>query len=244
MAINSYKFKPNENKLTEYRVKQVMQYLSYCYLQMMTDKKKYNYSNRGKLKQEDFLRNGLVDDYLSKREYKDYYKNSISDNPNVEIFFQKEENQVYVASVGLADDYIDISVKETKLSEILSSKTSDEIKFAVECKRIKIKSDCEEYTSDIQKFADRHYTTFRLPFEGQIAFIENDELYHTVVSEEVNTRLKKRKTVTTTKYLNPLIIHPDFDCSYSSAHNRNHGKKHSFSVFHLLLDYSKIVLNG
>jgi hypothetical protein len=243
MAINSYKFKPNENKLTEYRVKQVMQYMSYCYLQMVRDKKTYDYSKKGKLKQEDFLRNGLVDDYLSKKEYKDYYKNIISDNPNVEIYFQKEENQVYEADGKLADDYIDISVKETKLSELLSSKTSEEIKFAVECKRINTKSDCEEYVGDIQKFADRDYTTFRLPFEGQIGFIENKKLTHSIVAEELNSHIKKRTTITTFKYLNALNLYSGIESSYSSSHQRNHVTKTSFSIFHLLLDYSDIVLN-
>src|ERR1017187_2961189 len=113
-------FKPNVFTLTESRVKLVMKYITYCYLEMAKDGRIYDYSKKGTVQKEDFLRNGLVDDYLSKKQYKDYYKKNISDNPLVEIYFQKEENQVYSLFDKPADDYIDISIKETKLSEILS----------------------------------------------------------------------------------------------------------------------------
>src|ERR1035437_4716162 len=185
-AIN---FKPNVNKLTEYRVHMVVKYIVYCYLLMIEEGKKYDFSKRGKLQQEDFLRNGLVDDYLSKKRNKDFYKQQISDNPNVEIYFNKEENQIYAINGVSADDYIDISVKETKLSEVLSGTTEDEIKLAFECKRIKVQQDHKEYIKDIHKFANRPFTTYRLPFEGQIAFIENPLYTHQTVSIEINKLL-------------------------------------------------------
>jgi len=235
------KFKPDVFKLTEFRIKLVMKYVVYCYLEMVKDGKKYDFSKRGKLQQEDFLRNGLVDDYLSKKEYKDHYKKHISDNPLVEIYFQKEENQSYLLGGVLADDYIDISIKETRLSDILGATTSDEIKFAVECKRIKGSSDYDEYIKDIQKFADRPFTTYRLPYEGQIGFIEVDSISHTIASTEINKKLKTTSTITTLKYLTINNFHEKFDGGYLSIHARNYDKKQGFSIFHLFLNYSQIV---
>lgn len=234
-------FKQNVNRLTEYRIKLVLQYIAHCYLEMINEGKKYDFSKKGKLQKEDFLRNGLVEDYLSKKQYKDYYKNSISDNPNVEIYFQKEENQVYKNNGKLADDYIDISVKETKLSEVLSGETSDEIKFAIECKRIKEASDYNEYIKDIKKFSERPFTTFRLPFEGQIAFIESAKINYALVKTEINSRLKKSTEIRTIKLLSPLQIHDKFSGSYSSSHQKSFDKKSSFSIYHLFFNYSLIV---
>lgn len=236
-------FKPNSNKLTEFRIKLVMKYVTHCYLQMIADGRKYDLSKRGRLQKEDYLRNGLVDDYLSKKQYKDYYKDFISDNPNVEIYFQKEENQVYQIGESLSDDYIDISVKETKLSDILSGETGDEIKFAIECKRIKAPNDYNEYIKDIQKFVDRPFTSYRLPFEGQIAFIENDKLPHNQVFIKLNERLKITSTINTIEYLNSLEFHSGYDGCYCSKHKRNYTTNNNFSVFHLLLDYGNIVID-
>jgi hypothetical protein len=208
---------------------------------MLKDGQKYDFSKRGKLQQEDYLRNGLVDDYLSKRQNKEYYKNFISDNPAVEIYFQKEENHTHRVNGELADDYIDISIKETELSNALSGETDDEIKFAVECKRIKEAKDYNEYVKDIGKFVNRPFTTHRLQYEGQIAFVEDANLNHTHVSEAINTRLRSSSVIDTIQYLSLFKFHESFDGSYLSAHKRNYYNKSVFSIFHLLLDYSKIV---
>jgi len=242
MAINSsQKFKPNTNKLTEFRIKLIMKYFSYCYLEMVNEKKTYDFNRKGKVNQENFLRNGFVDDYLSQAKFKKFYKSNISDNPNVEIYFAKEENQVYDFEGELANDFIDISIRETKLSEILSSTTGNEIKFAVECKRINNTKDCKEYIKDIQKFADRSFTTYKLPYEGQIGFIENDLLDHVSVSSEVNSQLKSYTKIKTVKLLEILNIYDPFTGGYISNHNRNHGSKAGFFIFHLFFDYSKII---
>jgi len=239
---SSRKFKPHVFNLTEHRIKMVMKYVVHCYLEMKKDKKIYSFSERGKLQKEDFLRNGLVDDYLAKRENKEYYKNNISDNPNVEIFFQKEENHTYSTNNVLADDFIDISVKENKLSDILSGETSDEIKFAIECKRIKEASDYDEYVKDIKKFSERAFTTYRLPFEGQIAFIEEAKLKHEIVSANINKKLKLNPSITTTHYLSNTGIHEHFDSSYLSKHKRTYKPQTAFSIYHILFDYSSIVV--
>ncbi len=240
--INSARnFKPNVNRLTEFRVNLVVKYIVHCYLSMIEEGKKYDFSQRGKLHKEDYLRNGLVDDYLSKKSYKDYYKQYISDNPNVEIYFNKEENQIYQINGINSDDYIDISVKETKLSEVLSETTEDEIKLAFECKRIKVPQDHTEYIKDIHKFANRPFTTYRLPFEGQIAFIENPNYTHQTVSVDINNKLMNDTEVTTVKLLEDRIVHSDFAGTYYSIHKRNYGNNGNFSIYHLMLDYSKII---
>jgi hypothetical protein len=239
--ISADKFKPNVNKLTELRIGLVMKYVIHCYLKMLADKRKYDFSQKGSVSQENFLRNGLVWDYLSKRPNKDYYKNHISDSPAVEIYFSPEENQVYQNNATLANDFIDISVKETRLSDMLSGETDDEIKFAIECKRIKAIGDCGEYVGDIQKFVQRPFTTYHLPFEGQIAFIESNKLNHAIVSDGINTNLKGCSTISTTKYLTELKLHDRFVGSYLSRHKRNYRKKQEFLIFHLLLDYSEII---
>jgi len=234
-------FKPNVNRLTEFRVNLVVKYIVYCYLLMIEEGKKYDFSKRGKLQQEDFLRNGLIDDYLSKKRCKDFYKQQISDNPNVEIYFNKEENQIYTINDVSADDYIDISVKETKLSEILSETSEDEIKLAFECKRIKVSQDYKEYVKDIHKFANRPFTTYRLPFEGQIAFIENPLFTHQTVYIEINKLLNVDTKIITVKLLENKTIHSNFDGCYHSIHKRNHNDKANFSIYHLMFDYSKII---
>jgi len=243
MAIinSAHNFKPNATRLTEYRVNLVVKYIVHCYLSMIEEGKKYDFSQKGKLQKEDYLRNGLVDDYLSKKPYKDYYKQYISDNPNVEIYFNKEENQIYQLNGINSDDYIDISVKETKLSEVLSETTEDEIKLAFECKRIKVPQDHKEYIKDIHKFANRPFATYRLPFEGQIAFIENPLYTRQTVSSEINKELQVDTKIVTVKLLENKIIHSDFDGTYHSIHKRNYGAREDFSIYHLMLNYSRVI---
>jgi|SRR5690606_15203985 len=237
-------FKPNVNKLTEYRVRSVMKYIIYCYQQTLLDKKKYDYSKRGRIAQEDYLRNGLVNDYLSKSNNKTYYKNCISDNPFVEITFHPEETKTYIDSETKEErnDKIDISIYESGIQELWSKKTDDEIKFAVECKRINGYDDCKEYIKDIKKFTERPQTTFRLPIEGQIAFIENSSLTHNLVVVDINKKLKGNSTISTLDYLKHHEISDSFLSSYESRHRKNFDNKDVFKIYHLLFDYSSIVL--
>jgi hypothetical protein len=209
---------------------------------MINDGKTYDYNNRGKIQQERFLRNGLVDDYLSKKKNKDYYKRSIAKFPDVEIYFAKEDNLIYSLESTLGDDYIDISIRESSLSKIWSNKTEDEIKFAIECKRIKEPSDYLEYKKDIDKFIARPFTTFRLPFEGQIAFLEKTEINHSLAKDEINNRLKDSQYLVSE--LTFTQIEDNIDYSYTSKHKRNYQPFELFSIFHLFLDYSAIVINN
>ncbi len=236
-------FKPDKFSLTEFRIGLVLKYIIHCFLLMQAEGKKYDFNGRGKVKKEDFLRDGLVDDYLSKTLNKKYYKEFISDNPNVEIYFQKEEKQNYLEQSKISEDFIDITIKETELSKVLSEVVSDEIKFTIECKRIKENRDYVEYVKDIRKFANRPYKTYRLPYEGQIAFIENSVLNHSIVSEKINERLISEKRIITVHLLRNSTFHSEFDGGYYSIHKRNYGNKNSFSIYHLLFNYSEIVIN-
>jgi hypothetical protein len=222
-----------------------MQYISYCYQQTLIDGKKYDYSKRGKIAQEDYLRNGLINDYLSKSSNKSYFKENISDNPFVEITFHPEETKTYIDSATSEErnDKIDISIWESNIQSLWSSKTDDEIKFAIECKRINSYDDCKEYVKDIKKFTERPQTTFRLPIEGQIAFIENSALNHNLVAIDINKKLKSNTTISTIDYLTTHQISISFDGSYKSKHKKNFSKKEPFKIHHLLLDYSSIILN-
>jgi len=228
--------------LTQYRIELIIKYIVFCYLRMISDRKKYSKSDKGRLHFENFLRNRFVYDYLRKNT--DFYKNSISDNPNVEIYFQKEEDEEYLTIDGVASDFIDISVKETELTKMLSvEQKGSEIYFAIECKRIEELSDASNYIIDIQKFSDRPHTTLRLPFEGMIAFIENASLNHAKLSDKVSELLKTAANIKTNQLLYPKILHLGFDGSYTSSHKKNYGGKEDFFIYHLLFDYSKIVID-
>lgn len=238
-------FKKNVNKLTEYRIRSVMKYIIYCYQKTLADNKKYDYSKRGKIAQEDYIRNGLINDYLSKSYNKKYFKENISDNPLVEITFHPEETKTYIDSVTNEErnDKIDISIYESGIQELWSKKTDDEIKFAIECKRINSYDDCKEYIKDIKKFTERPQTTFRLPIEGQIAFIENSSLSHDLIAEDINKKLKSHSSIFTLDCLQSNELSNSFPGTYKSKHRKKFNNKEFFRIYHLLFDYSNIVLN-
>lgn len=240
---SAHNFKPNKYSLTKFRINLILKYFIHCFLMMQKEGKKYDYKARGKVKKEDYLRDGLVDDYLNKTPNKKYFKEYISDNPNVEIFFQMEEKQNYLEQNTLAEDFIDITVKETKLSEILIDRTSDEIKFAIECKRINKSQSYSEYVKDINKLTNRQYKTYRLPYEGQIAFIENSSLNYITISKNINEKLESHKSIITVQFLKSKSFDSQFEGGYHSIHRRNYGNQNNFSIYHLMFDYSKIVIN-
>lgn len=238
-------FKPSINKLTEYRIGLVMKYIIYCYQQTLVDGKRYDYSKRGKIAQEDYLRNGLINDYLSKSYNKNYFKDNISDNPFVEITFHPEETKTYIDSTTKEErnDKIDITIWESEIQKLWTSKTDNEIKFAIECKRINSYDDCKEYIKDIKKFTERPQTTFRLPIEGQMAFIENSLLRFNLILEDINNKLENDSSILTLDYLKCYQISDSFDGSYRSRHGKNFNSNEPFLIYHLLFDYSTIILN-
>lgn len=85
--------------------------------------------------------------------------------------------------------------------------------------------------------------SLRLPFEAQIAFVENEKLNHKIISGEVNIILKETETIITDSFLIPEKLHSWFDDSYLSKHKKNFGNRNSFLIYHLMFNYSKVVLN-
>ncbi|HCM33824.1 hypothetical protein [Chryseobacterium sp.] len=231
-------FKSGSNRVIESHVRKILQYVVSCYQIILKDGKKYNYSTRGKIKQENFLRNGLVDDYLRKN------INLLNSNGiNQYTIINRESTETYHSeSDGLIhDDPIDIKIEYPPLKNDLQD---DSVYFAIECKRITIDSDSKDYVLDTEKFSDRVYTSKRLPFEGQIGFIENSKISHDTICVKVNERLQSCEKLTTTQKLKLVQISPDFEGSYKSMHKKINDNKDDFSVFHLFLDYSKIVVTN
>lgn len=231
----------NPLALTERRIHAIMQYFIYCYQLQTADKVTHSKSRLNtKLKFEDVLKSKLVDDYLRKN--KEFFK---SINSTIEdIYFGKEEMEIYADNVDIEqEDKIDISIRELGLQKIWSGDNKDEIYFAVECKRITKLGDASLYVSDIQKFVDRKYTQKRIPFEGMLGFIEDDTIDHNAVAKAVNKKLAEATTIKTVANLIAVNMTPGFSGSYKSSHKKNYTPNQSFSVNHLLFDYSKIVVN-
>ena len=158
------------------------------------------------------------------------------------IYFDKETEETHIQDNMEQTDKIDIYIRDSALKNSMTE-SNQNIYFAIECKRIKVKSDSKEYVQDIQKYVERNHTNLRLPFEAQIAFIENDKLNHKIISDEVNAILKETKTIITDTFLMPENLHNSFNETYLSKHKKNFENKDSFFIYHLMFDYSKVVLN-
>ena len=171
--------------------------------------------------------------------HKEYFKRTISNKPLVYIYFTYEPKQTYTQKNTIKDDYIDIKVQETEISNIWGNAgEQQQIHFAIECKVIE--SGYSEYVSDIQKMSTRNFNTPRLPFEGQIAYITNSQYTNLKVKNGINKNLKSHTTINTVQELTDITLFSNFDASYTSTHERNYNNK-EFKIYHLLFDYSNIV---
>lgn len=240
MISNADNFKRSSNRVIESHIRKIMIYVIDCYNFTVKDGKKYDYSKRGKIKQEDFLRNGLVDDYM--RENLDLLNSNAINEYSIEPTINKESTESYSSAEDglLHDDKIDIKIDYPPLKKDLEDNS---VYFAIECKRITKDSDSNNYVEDTIKFAKRIYEKGRLPFEGQIGFIENSKISHSSIFPIINEKLKSTSNLTTIKELEPTKLKSDFEGSYKSLHKKSNDKKDKFSVFHLLFDYSDIVVN-
>jgi len=232
----------NATRLTSNRIDAIIWYVAECYELIKEKKPKYSLSwvkSNTTFNFEDYLKMELVDNYLQKNKQLIFSKT----NDLVEFTFNYETEKRFVDNVDGKHkrDKIDIYVSNLGLQEQWND-TNENIYFAIECKRIKILSDCEDYTLDTEKFANRDYTSTRLSFEGQLAFIERNTLNHSSVSNEINRRLPSRKKLTTKQPLKSVTKHTVFDGCYHSIHNRNTKPKQKFEVYHLLFDYSLFVI--
>jgi hypothetical protein len=228
-----------KNTITENRIENIIWYIIECYLLIVNNKEKYSkkyVKEKTKLKFENYLRSRLVEDYLVKNKTILLQKTSCLNEIN--FLCEAEKGYIDLQDNITKTDKIDIYINKLGLQN--EWKDNDEnIYLALECKRITELSDATRYTSDIQKFVNRKHINTRLPFEGQIAFIEDKNISHVVLCDQVNKILKNHKTIITKCYLNEIVINSKFNGTYLSTHKRNTGT--NFSIYHLFFDYSNII---
>lgn len=228
--------------ITQNRIRQILSYVLECHKIFLNDGITYSkseISNSGTVMFEDHLKFEFVEKYLVKNKF--LLQSKISQLEEINFACESQQRYIDASDNKLKPDKIDIYINKLGLKNIL--KEDDEnIYFAIECKRIKILSDTKDYVLDIQKYVDRNHINFRLPFEAQIAFIENVNLNHKIISDKVISILKD-SIIVTDSFLLPEKLHSSVDGTYSSVHKKNFGSKDSFLIYHLMFDYSKVVLN-
>lgn len=249
--LDASKFKSTSlEKETRFRVQNIMGYVITCYNQMVNKGIVYSKAdslNEAKTRNnlEEYLTEMFVNTYLTKwNNIQDYFNSDISgvNSGKTFIYFNYEPKQTYNENGTRKDDYIDIKINDSVLSSIWGRVEQQQIHMAIECKVID--NGYSQYVSDIEKMCNRNYNTPRLPLEGQIGYIINPKYTHTSVSEGIKNVLKNQDgAIITISTLNPHTVHPDFEASYLSKHKRNYGKNDEFSIYHLLFDYSKIVVD-
>lgn len=238
---NQHRKQKNESwSIVKYQVEQIMRYVIDCYICMLCDAPKFSMSGMKETttyKFEDYLSDRFVDDYLRVR--KDEYFSQTLLN---QIIFTKQSSENYTdCNTKLKQpDFIDIYITNLQLDKVLSS--NPQPYFAIECKRIRKSGSIDEYISDIKKFADREHSQTRLPYEGQIAFIENPKFSHCLVAQNINKKLQSKESIETIQVLKSKVIHEGFEGSYYSKHFKNFGENNGFAIYHLLFDYTKIVI--
>jgi len=231
--------------ITNKRITQIISYICECYGICVKDKLTTPYSKstvaqNSTLTFEDFLKFDLIDNYLNV--YKHLFKNKVTELEGIHFSAETQERYIDLIDSKQKPDKIDIYVDRLGLQNEWMTQ-NNQVYFAIECKRIKILSDTKAYIEDIKKVTSRNHTNLRLPFEGQIAFIENTKLDHTMMVKRANTILSENSEIHTLQYLKFKNFHSTFKATYSSVHTKNFGRNESFLVYHLLLDYSKIVMN-
>lgn len=233
MKINASNFSKNRKRLslTQLRVNKILTCVINSYEKIISDGIVYNYSDKGSIKEEDYLRNRLVDDYL------EYELSTIESGTN-NFTVNKEVSEEYRGFLDgeLHDDPIDIHVVDYALKNSWGQKTKPY--FAIECKRL-VKS-VSSYVNDTKKATERDYSKLRLPLEGQLGFIENNSWNYNMVVEIINKNLLSNSNIQTIKQLEPFELKNNFKGSYLSEHKKKDNK--AFSVYHLFFDYTKIVL--
>ena len=246
MPLKADKFIQNRKRIigiTYNRVNQIIWYVINCYNLIQTAKPAYskNYvATNTTYSFEDYLKMRLVDDYL--KQNKKLLADKISALEDINFLYESVKPFTDINDGIEKSDKIDVFVNKLGLRKEWGVQDED-LYLAIECKRINSLADCKNYLVDTQKFCDRQHNPLRIPFEGQIAFIENDILDCTKVSDDLNKRLKTTSTIITDQFLQYFLIDNSFKGSYSSVHKKNFNKKETFQIFHLMFDYSKIVVD-
>lgn len=237
-----------KNAITQKRVKQILSYVLECYSILSSSGITYSKSQINldtRIKYEDYYRNSLVDDFLIPNKHLLSSKLSELD----QITFGRENGSTYFDHSrniqNISDDKIDICIQNIGIHDLWND-SNERVYLAIECKRIETLSDTVKYVEDTKKLSDREYNYTRLPYECQLAFLENDKLSHSLISKEINVKYAHSKSgVKTTKVLVLEKLHSMIDSTYISKHQKNFKSKNNmkgFYLYHLFLDYSKLVV--
>lgn len=235
--MNARKFSYNRKRryrLTEKRIKEILIYIVYCYWKFKEDGVVFNktiHKQTSKIPFEEHLTYCFVTDYLT--ELKNKYLGKEERN-NVQFGCETVKHHFDVNQKG-GKDQIDIFITDIALQT--AWKNSSKIYFSIECKIINKLKDSNLYIGDIQKFCDRTYKETRLPFEGMIAYISDNQINSEQLRIAINERLENKSTITTTKFLTYEKVVKEFSNSYLSQHKKNFGNYSTFSTYHLFLDY-------
>jgi len=228
-----------KNTITENRIEKIIWYIIECYLLTMKNKEKYSkiwVKKKTKLKFENYLRNRFVEDYLIKN--KTILIQKISSLNEINFVYETEKEYIDLQDNITKMDKIDIYINKLGLQNEWKNK-DENIYFALECKRITKLSDAARYVFDIQKFVNRKHINTRLPFEGQIAFIEDKSINYVMLRDKINEILKTHTTIITKSFLTEIVLNNKFNGVYLSIHKRN--ADIDFSIYHLFFDYSNII---
>lgn len=221
-------------------VSEIMRYVIDCYLVMLEEKPQYSITKvkeETTYKFEEYLTSRLVEDYLNAR--LSFF--SHSKLSRIQCITEATRGYIDTKNQKEKPDKIDIYITNLHLDEELS--TNPQPYFAIECKRINKSNSVDEYITDIQKFTERKHTQTRLPFEGQLAYIENPYYEHHTTVKSIDQKLKVHPSILTIQSLKPQQFHKEFDASYFSKHKRNFDAMDVFTIFHLLFDYTELVIN-
>ncbi len=227
--------------ITENRIKNIFWYIGECYTLLVNSKISYSKSyvkNSTTIHFEDFLRFRLIEDYLIKN--KELLKNRTSELDEINFTAETQKEFVDKNDNKQKVDKIDIFINRLGLTNTWGE-SEDKIYFAIECKRIKELYDTIQYLGDIEKFTKRAYLDIRLPFEGQLGFVENSSISHKEVVNTINSKLQSKKEITTDLLLENCVLNQNIESTYISKHKRNINNQESFSIYHIFLDYSTIV---
>lgn len=244
MPLNASSFIQNRKKITSItddRITHIMSYAIECYNLLLAERPTYSktvVSTTTNHSFEDYLKMEFVDSYLIKNKH--LLAARISSLEDVTFTYETIQRFIDTTDTKEKKDKIDVYVNKLGLKNEWAVE-EEHLYLAIECKRISVLPDCQDYVEDIQKFCDRAYLQLRIPFESQIAFIENSNLDHISISTEINRRLKLKSTIMTKQFLKPKTIHKSFKGSYGSVHKKNYHRKAPFTIFHLLFDYSQFI---
>lgn len=232
--------------LTQERINFIFSYIYYCYNKLLTEQVTYSrkwVKENTTDKYENYLKKKLVHDYLKKNKKAYSSKSKLED-----IIFECEPEMPYtyynadLDKTIEANDRIDIKVNRMGLQEIWKNAEEQDIYLAIECKILSKLSDNKQYQTDIQKFCDRQHEHFRLPIEGMLAFIETKKINVPEFVADLNQRLKQCDSILTKQLLTLEASEPFDDNYYRSIQVRNFNKGLQFSICHLYLGYSQIIL--